>query len=211
MLRITVEPSLLSAEQRHYVADFIRNYPHALADVEPVEDEQLVTIPAFTVASDDDETTAEEAFGATTSEPSPKLDKTGLPWDARIHTSTRAVNADGTWRRKRGVDEATVATVESELRAVMGIPAVAVPAPTVAEAAPVVPPPPPAPVAPLPPSTASFIDLINLASELIMAGKLTQAQLDSAVQSTGVPSLALLANRLDLVPGIIAQINGMAA
>lgn len=47
--------------------------------------------------------------------------KTGeieLPWDERIHASTKAKNADGTWRTKRGVDKAEVAKVEAELRAI---------------------------------------------------------------------------------------------
>lgn len=101
-----------------------------------------------------------------------ELDADGLPWDARIHsgpTDSKPKNADGRWRRKRGVDDATVAAVTAELRQVMGAP-VAPPAPTPA-AAPTPPPPaidagtsvtappappvavdpaPPAPVAPAP-------------------------------------------------------------
>lgn len=51
-----------------------------------------------------------------------ELDKHGLPWDNRIHAETKAKIADGSWRKKRGVDPALVAQVEAELRQVMGAP-----------------------------------------------------------------------------------------
>lgn len=43
-------------------------------------------------------------------------DSAGLPWDERIHSSNRAFNADGTWRRRRGVSDDLVKQVEAELR-----------------------------------------------------------------------------------------------
>lgn len=52
-----------------------------------------------------------------------ELDAAGLPWDARIHSESRARIADNTWRRKRGVDQTVVDSVTAELRA-------AYPAPT---------------------------------------------------------------------------------
>lgn len=101
-----------------------------------------------------------------------ELDKHGLPWDNRIHAGTKRKNADGSWTAKRGVDPALVATVEAELRQVMGAapaplaqgvaPAptpVSVaasttvpPAPTGAVPQPVAPPPAPVPVAGAAPS-----------------------------------------------------------
>lgn len=45
----------------------------------------------------------------------PATDKNGLPWDERIHAGTKALNADGTWKKRRGVDDATVAAVTAEL------------------------------------------------------------------------------------------------
>lgn len=211
MMQITVTPESLSAEQRSYVADFIRDFPATGADEDA---EPLTTIQSFTVPEDDDRT-AEEAFANVTEFPTEQtstLDKAGLPWDARIHTSSRTTNADGTWRRKRGVDAATVTAIETELRAVMAAPA---PVPTTTVAVP--PPPPvaaPVPVPPTPPATPSpttYIDLITRASELIMASELTQAQLDAALLAVGVPSLSLLANRLDLAASVMETINQMAA
>jgi len=43
-------------------------------------------------------------------------DVNGLPWDGRIHASTKVRNADGSWRAKRAVHPETVRIVEAELR-----------------------------------------------------------------------------------------------
>ena len=40
----------------------------------------------------------------------PETDVTGAVWDENIHASSRAVNADGTWRRRRGGPVEPVAT-----------------------------------------------------------------------------------------------------
>lgn len=48
------------------------------------------------------------------------LDSSGLPWDERIHSSSKAQNADGTWRYKRGGDLDERKRVEAELRGVQG-------------------------------------------------------------------------------------------
>lgn len=45
-----------------------------------------------------------------------ELDKDGIPWDARIHASSKAKNADGTWRKMRGVNEITYGEVFAELQ-----------------------------------------------------------------------------------------------
>ena len=92
-----------------------------------------------------------------------ELDAKGLPWDGRIHAGTAAKPikvGDGSWRKRRGVDDATVATVEAELRQVMAAPgpnatpaaptAAASPEPAPAPAptaAPAAPPPTPEPAA----------------------------------------------------------------
>lgn len=115
---------------------------------------------------------AADTAAATTPTPAPaasppnpgnvEVDKSGLPWDGRIHSGPadkKPKNGDGTWRKKRGVDDATVAAVEAELRAALGAPAAAAPAPAVpvppvaeAPAAAVPPPPPAAAAAPVPAS-----------------------------------------------------------
>ncbi len=91
----------------------------------------------------------------------PKLDKQGIPWDARIHSETKGLNkSDGNWRNKRGVDKDLLEKVTAELKAQY---ATAAAPPTVASSsAPAAPPPPageqmnlqvppPPPAAPPPP------------------------------------------------------------
>lgn len=46
----------------------------------------------------------------------PMYDRAGMPWDKRIHSESRSQNADGTWRKRRGVDAAVIQHVEAELR-----------------------------------------------------------------------------------------------
>lgn len=55
--------------------------------------------------------------------PEPTTDSTGTPWDERIHSTSKALNADGTWRLRRkpkDMDEAqwaaTIQRVQDELR-----------------------------------------------------------------------------------------------
>lgn len=54
-----------------------------------------------------------DSNGSDNSEP----DVNGLPWDARIHSSSKNKNQDGTWRYTRGGDPEVRARVEAELRA----------------------------------------------------------------------------------------------
>ena len=102
------------------------------------------------------------------------VDASGLPWDGRIHASTRVKVEDGTWRKRRGVSDETVAAVTAELKKTMGLPSTIIappPAvvlvPSVATAAPVVAVP-PAPFAapavpPAPPTTTIVPPVVGIA------------------------------------------------
>lgn len=164
-----------------------------------------------------------------------ELDSRGLPWDARIHAKSGTgpggtKNADGTWRAKRGLnDAALVARIEAELRAVMGAPG-----PTVS-AAPLspalasqvvgnVPPPPlattapaapalsavaPVPVPPAPSAaggglqpTDNYVEFVHAIGAAMTAGKITQAEVEQSCAVYGIPSLPLLGTRLDLVRSV---------
>ena len=101
------------------------------------------------------------------------------------------------------------------------------PAPTGAVPQPVAPPPAPAPVAgaapsmPAAPSAApgevpadarqQFVGLVGRASAAIQAGKVSQAEVTQICAAAGVPALPLLANRLDLVAHVAAQVDGLIA
>lgn len=47
-----------------------------------------------------------------------EYDKAGFPWDERIHSSSKAVNKDGTWKLKRGVDKELVKQIQDEFTGV---------------------------------------------------------------------------------------------
>jgi hypothetical protein len=133
------------------------------------------------------------------------LDADKLPWDARIHSSARSQNADGRWKKKRGVDDMIVSVVESELRGVMALPSV----PVVIPAAPLTPPTPPAPptmaapAAPLAPFPALLLK--------ITGAKLDMNQVTAILQPMGIASLPILAARPDLIPSVEAQIDALIA
>ena len=48
-----------------------------------------------------------------------ELDKDGLPWDDRIHSSNRKKTANGKWQRRRNVPDVTFNKVADELRALL--------------------------------------------------------------------------------------------
>jgi hypothetical protein len=159
-----------------------------------------------------------------------ELDKDGFPWDARIHAESKARIADGTWRKKRNLDPTVKATVEAELRQLMGAPAAPlapvrfdqpafgdantsvnaiVPPPPVAGAAPVMQAAPN--VAPPADARAMFVGLVGRASAAIQGGKVTQAEVAQCCAAHGVAALPLLANRLDLVSQVAAQVDALIA
>ena len=80
------------------------------------------------------------------------LDSSGLPWDERIHASSKAMTAKGLWRTKRNLPDGLQEEVELELRNKNKAAPLPIPPPPVgipvAVAPPVYAPPAPAPVAP---------------------------------------------------------------
>lgn len=150
-------------------------------------------------------------------------DARGLPWDHRIHSSSKNKNANGTWRAKKGMNDGgeLVRKVEAELMQAMAAPgpvvAAAPPPPEVVTPpasvvfaatgatpqpagvlTPVVPPPPPGVVD----QTLSFPGLMTLLTPAMAAGRINTALLTEACVAVGIPSLPLLATRPDLVPAV---------
>lgn len=144
-----------------------------------------------------------------------ETDTDGLPWDARIHAGTKNKNADGRWKAKKGInDPAFVERVKTELRQVMGNAPTVVSAPAGAGAVATVITPPAVTVnapAPAAPNVDTFVALVGRASAAMMAGKVTQDELNAIAAKWGVVSLPLAANRPDLVPSIGAEIDALIA
>lgn len=242
-LQITFDITALTPAEKAHIVQFISEYP--------VVEEVFATIPSFTfpkIEEDEEAPSPETSFGPTLVTPPPPpppvpatgvtLDKSGLPWDDRIHSSNKAFVSDGTWRKRRGVEDALIAQVEAELKAIMNIPVAPVvpPPPPVAVVVPPPPPPPPSPVAtvvatgspsttpivstaapttPAAPSAGepnAYLNLIQLVTDVCTKKQLTREQVDDCIKSVdGSLNLQLLSKRPDLIPQIAATIRTLAA
>lgn len=152
-----------------------------------------------------------------------ELDAAGLPWDPRIHASgeggAKPKNADGKWRKKRGLNDAAfVGTVEAELRATLAAGAPA------AQAQPPVPPNPVHPnvqegalthaAPPQPPAMpqaapTTFEQLMPRITSAVLGQTLPQGALLQAVTAYQLPNIPSLAQRPDLVPTIWAYLQSL--
>lgn len=211
MFQITVNPIDLNQEQREAVAALILNFPTTTQHHE--EDEQPAVFTGLTVSPD-------EAFGPVLVAEAPAvteaaLDSKGLPWDDRIHASSRVKVADGTWRRKRGVDDATAAVIEAELKGIMPVVAekisYIVPPPPVAEPviAAVPPPPPPVPGPIAVPDRAAFVALVGRVTEILQNKKLTEDDLTACYKSVGVGSLSEMLKNSHFIPQVNSTIDSL--
>jgi hypothetical protein len=160
-----------------------------------------------------------------------ELDKYGLPWDARIHASTKGKNVTGEWRGKRGVDAALVAQVTAEWRAMGFKEPQAAHAPTSTPPAPGVMPVPPATGAAgvanspapgtviMPPSPAvtatiaypsnptTFPELLQAVTYFMAKQCLNHPMIEAALQPLNVASLPMLAMKPEMVPQAWAAIK----
>jgi len=161
--------------------------------------------------------------------PGVDTDSTGLPHDARIHSSSKTkLVRDETWKKKRGIDPALVEQVEAELRAAMAAPAATettaaaafaetekpAPAPAAKTETPAPAPaaktetPAPAPAATIEPVT--FPILMSKVTNAMAAGTLTEPQILQAVNAKGLASLPLLSARPDLITEVDALLFPVA-
>jgi hypothetical protein len=155
------------------------------------------------------------------------LDVEGIPWDERIHATTKTRCKDNTWKLKPGMnlnDEVRqlVLNVKAELKGVQAIPTPETPPKiTIISVTPgpdtvldLVPPAPvepvviPAPPAPAPVATPpeNFASMLKFVGDLITAGKMTAEDVNAACASHGLPKFNLLAGRPDLIPAVWSTI-----
>jgi hypothetical protein len=154
--------------------------------------------------------------------PTVELDSNNLPWDARIHAATKAKIADGSWRKKRNLDEALEQSVEAELLSIMGAPV-----------------PPPAPPAPAAVSRVTagwdqmreagtvtnaqhadkmaeiaavtrkldmtFGEFMKFTTPLLTSGQITQQQLATISVAVGLPHAVALQKREDMIPAVLQR------
>lgn len=150
---------------------------------------------------------------ASTSTASGAVDSVGLPWDERIHASTKTTVADGTWRKKKGVAPELIAAVEAEL---LGKPAAATSGP-MAPSAPTAPASVPVPpVVSAPAATDGPTDFQGLVQWILphtKSGKLSQTDVQLAVMGLGIEGVNMLphlSQHLDRIPEVVAKLREKA-
>ena len=142
-------------------------------------------------------------FGSEIQNVMPELDGRGYPWDARIHSSGKALLAKAPhgWKLARGVDPALVAQVEAELRGkgfgVPKPPAAAVPPPTLAASFP--------PSEAFPAAAPALTDFSQVMARVGNANKLPDAQ--ALLGAYNLPSFPALAAKPDLWPGFLQALG----
>jgi hypothetical protein len=150
--------------------------------------------------------------------PGVERDADGLPWDGRIHSSSKALLVDGKWRQRRNTDPAVVAAVTAELRAALGAPA----APTVtlesltpqpspmelsaARLSPPMPPPPALAIVPPPPPVETAMSFPEF-MKAITAARIPPGTVLDACKAVGMPSIPALNQRPDLIPTVAAALG----
>jgi len=142
-----------------------------------------------------------------------EVDKKGMRWDGRIHSSSKAKIADGTWKYKRGVTEEEITRVEGELAQLVSPTLIAPSPPQQGVKGPLN-------LADMPqPHTGGFLDPVAMRQQFAQLmlkvakakgeGKLTAEEVTAALQPYGVASLPLLANKLDVVSQVTAIIDSI--
>jgi hypothetical protein len=122
------------------------------------------------------------------------VDIDGLPWDGRIHASSRAKLVNGKWRTKRGTTDAQVAMIQAELRQTWSAPAPPpIPVSEVAST-PVVP--------PVPTGVDPFLTLMKGVTAGYANGSISAERIQDILAPLGIPSLPMLTQRPDLIPAV---------
>lgn len=152
-----------------------------------------------------------------------EFDSAGIPWDARVHQTAKGKKTDETWKVKKGMDAAVVATIMAELRA--AYPKIAPAAVNLAPPPPltqVAPPPPADPAttgqpATLSPGSPTGVTAFRVLMQTITAntntGKLTNDEVDAALKSVNLPARQLisLVQNPDKVQGVADYIAAVLA
>ncbi len=160
------------------------------------------------------------------------LDAAGMPWDARIHASTRTTTQKGIWKAKKGTDPATIAQVTAEImqRSAASAPApftplnVAPPVSMPPTGVPALPPPSvpgaatasPSNLAPPPPppgASAPVTDFVSLSryvtNRTTTLRNLAPAQVIAACEKYGLQGLGMVHSSPHLIPQIHADLEAI--
>lgn len=191
---------------------------HATADDAPL-------VPAASAAEAVDTTSTNTTTEIATNV---ELDSEGLPWDGRIHSSSKKTLVEnGRWKLIRGVDKDLVETVKAELRAALSAPAPVAAQEPETNTQGLHPTPNPlspkavdliaaqmgktAPAATIgtPAAAGANSQISNFAQLMsaITANGLKPDFINPIIQSLGIPSMPVLATRQDLIPAVAAALG----
>jgi hypothetical protein len=146
-------------------------------------DDELMAAVAEAAAEIDETPVTADSTSVPAPPPAGELDAAGVAYDPELHSSSKATNADGTWRKRR-VDNRS---------------ALPVPPPPPA-AAPVLVPPPPAPAKVYPTGVA---DLLPLITSALGAKRITMDLVVAACQELGITGgLPGLGAHADKIPAL---------
>jgi len=175
--------------------------PDTSATVEQTVSEKL-TAQLSTVESgaiiDDGELDGPMVNAAPVADPvNVELDNNGIPWDARIHSTSKAKTADGNWRKVRNLDPSVYDLVMCELELGRDV---------------IAPPPPAADIAPPPPAAAAvnaptFPEFIGKIGAAMSAGKLTTEIINAAIVAVGFTTVADIAKNPGLIPLVLSTLQ----
>lgn len=164
-----------------------------------LDGDNVTRVTTSQVVQEETEVTYEES--AIASEDSIEVDINGIPWDDRIHASSRAKLKGGAWKYKRGIQPAQIKAVESELLSEE------VPPPP-ADIAPDTAPAPPAEMEveavaeveqTIPHDMVSFMEAVT--------GKYGNAQIDAAIKAAGYGSVLDLQNEEGAAAKVWAELT----
>lgn len=129
-----------------------------------------------------------------------ELDKMGVPWDARIHSSNHNKTAKGVWARRKNIDDDFYNQIIKDLQQAMSVG-------NAAEVSENVPPPPheEGTVVPIPPlDYAAFAEIVFKA---IADNKITNLQVGTLLRDMGIGTFANIAHRPDLIPVVMEKLG----
>lgn len=179
----------------------------------------VITTPATQYGEDDEDGDQTDGTG---------VDADGLPWDERIHASTKTKTAKGVWTKRRGGPSGNeLAAIEAELRGEVQQP-LPIPAPAPAPVAPLspvpmpMPAPAPAPVAPpampdapapmpaaapAPVAETEQWDFAKLMAQIgpKMGTTIDPAYLASVCQKYGIGAITDTATKPEMIGQLVAQ------
>lgn len=191
-----------------------------LSESEPPTCETPVQVPAQTTPAAPETASAPQPPAdpaqATGHSDGVELDADGLPWDSRIHSSSKKRGQSGRWNLRRNVPDETRNAVVAELRAAMAAGA-DVPdpiTPPAADGSLFAESPAPAPAvvtqnaAPAPVAAPAAKDApVTFADYISQAAAFGDAASQAACLSIGLPNVAMLATRPDLIPQVWAKLT----